>query len=886
MNNMVFEDAQMILSYASPYKVTLNLERDNKAPSSRTANKKNKLNKRALGSDSYQKTMLHPLYRTRSVDNLTQIGKYDKQPNYGTASHRRFDNQAAYLSDNSGNAYSRMISKFKQQLLTYLQDSSSTHAEHVERQPVDQQVTDGAFPEKKQPSQLMRPLTSIQNLFKPNRLNWPEEYSGQNHLNSVVVGNSLALGNPGFQDDDEDDEFRKEYQLSQLKYQQQYQPTVPTFQQQQPLPSANHALRHQNSLQAAAHYSRSSQPTNLIKYHQQTMTDLSQVDSVQAMNQFVNVNLNDLNQRQRARHEEMDYSNSVRKGNSTTQLNDLNKSLTSSSQFISVPLTLADEHTNEQQQQTNQQLPQTTVAQVHAAADQSSVGDIQSKSPAIDSESKSSNKPRSSSMGDLPNESVVSMHPEVTGASASNQYQSTLERAISLDLSNSTGDQQAVMNSKLSKSVFSGKFNKQPDDHQSRHRRLIKSKNQANLNQQKHSSSLGDITYEQTLTHSLSNGKLSNQSKSIRNSLSSTNSTCSSPSLPSGSSDTKMEYDDHSILMLKSSPEENNSILIRDQRLEQPSSLEHPRLDDELDGKESILFVSDQHKTSSMMDSRQQTERNPSVADDQLFANKEQAKKIINDVFTMSSIRTLNAIKSDKQLNDLFRSNQQAKESEQRETAAGRLKSGREIGVANREITPNIANFKISSTKKEIPVRISSLSTSDHSSTNPFSSNVPSRDNLFANSDRSDQSINKENRENDQQLNRPDSSSSITDDEIAQLKNRVSKLKKEFSLRQKQIESQNKQSSVTKFKRSTSEQQPQQQAKQVLSENSRPSKRPPTGSISKKQEQILNSTAIDFESWSWNQDSWKWRLLNQVFWIKSSDCGWSSLAKMFRLLTW
>lgn len=855
MNNMVFEDAQMILSYASPYKVTMNLERENKAPSSRTPNKRNKLNKRALGSDSYQKTMLHPLYRTRSVDNLVQLGKYDKQPNYGTASHRRLHSQALYPSS-AGNAYSRMIGKFKQQLLTYLQDSGSTHAEHVD-QPVDQQqanTTDSVAAEKKQSSQLMRPLTSIQNLFKPNRLNWPEEYSGQNqnHLNSVVVGNSLALGNPGFCDEDEDDEFQKEYQLSQLKYQQQY--AVPTIQQQQP-PSNNNALRHQNSLQAAAHYSRSSQPTNLIKYHQQTMTDLSQVDSVQAMNQFVNVNLNDLNQRQRARHEEMDYSNSVRKGNSTTQLNDLNKSLTSSSQFISVPLTLADEHTSEQQQQqqqTNQQLPNTTVAEVHAAADRSSV-DAQSKSPPIDSESKSANKPRSSSMSDLPNQSVVSMHPEATSASASNQYQSTLERAISLDLSNSTADQQTAMNSKLSKSVFTGKFSKQPDDHQSRHRRLIKSKNQANLNQQpqKHSSSLGDITYEQSLTHSLSNGKLSNQSKSIRNSLSSTNSTCSSPSLPSGSSDMKMEYDDHSILMLKSSPEENNSILIREQRLEEPSILDQRRVDDELDGKESILFVSDQHKTNTMMDSRQQTERDPSMADDQLFANKEQAKKILNDVFTMSSIRTLNAIKSDKQLNDLFRSNPQANESAVEHSAGGRPKSNREI-IPNKEITPNIANFKISSTKKEIPVRISSLSTSDHSSTNPFSSssNVPSRDNLFANNDRSDQSINKE---NDQQLNRPDSSSSITDDEIAQLKNRVSKLKKEFSLRQKQIESQNKQSSVNnKFRRSTSE---QQQAKQVLSENSRPGKRPPTGSISKKQEQILNSTTIDFESWSWKQDS-------------------------------
>ena len=845
----MFEDAQMILSYASPYKVTMNLERENKAPSSRVTNKKNKLNKRALGSDSYQRTMLHPLYKTRSVDNLIKIGRHDKQPNYGTADVP--DSQALH----SSNAYGRMLSKFKQQIITYL--GSSTKAENVDHdqhhhvQQAATFTTDSEIPEKKAPSNLMRPLTSIQNLFKPNRLNWPEEYSnnGQNNnLNSVVVGNSLALGNPGFLDDDETDEFRKEYQLSQLKYQQQF--SVPALKQPN-----SHALRHQNSLQAAAHYNRASQPTNLIKYHQQTMTDLSQVDSMHPMNQFVNVNLNDLNQLKGARHDErfdeMDYTNSVRKGNSTTQLNNLNKSLTSSSQFISVPLTLADESTSEQQQ-TNRQ-PNTTVAEVHAAVDRSPV-DTQNKSlPRIDSESKSVNKPRSSSMNDLPNQSTVSMNPEEPiGNSASDNHQSTLERAISLDFSNQT-DQNTMMNSKLSKSVFTSKFSKQPDDHPSRHRRLIKTKNQTNLNQQqKQSSSLSDITYEQSLS-SLSNGKLSNPSKSIRNSLSSTNSTCSSPSLPSGSSDTKMEYDDHSILMLKSSPEESNSILTRENRLEfeQTNSSDHSRLDDELDGKESILFVSDQHRVNAMIDGHQQTSRDQSISDDHLFASKEQAKKIIGDVFTMHSIRTLNAIKSDKQLNDLFRSNKETNEStDQRETSS-RPKSTRDM---NKDIIPNISNFKISSTKKEIPTRISSLTAaSDHLSTNPFSnpfsSNVPSRDNLFANSAR-DQSLNKE---NDQQQNRPDSSSSITDDEIAQLKNRVSKLKKEFSLRQKEIETQNKQSSVNKFRRPSTGQQ-HANAKKVLSEN-RPGNRPPTGSISKKQEQILNSTTIDFESWSWNQDS-------------------------------
>lgn len=73
---MVYEDALTILSYASPYDVRLEIE---KAPATSTVSLPSCSPKRLGASTSFrnneQRRLFHPLYRSQSIDDLTQIGK-------------------------------------------------------------------------------------------------------------------------------------------------------------------------------------------------------------------------------------------------------------------------------------------------------------------------------------------------------------------------------------------------------------------------------------------------------------------------------------------------------------------------------------------------------------------------------------------------------------------------------------------------------------------------------------------------------------------------------------------------------------------------------------------------------------------------------------------
>ena len=869
MNNMVYEDALTILSYASPYKVTLNLERDNRT--NQKSSKKTKSNlrmQRSLGNSYATTTMLHPLYRTRSVDNLIQIGKYD---NYGTAQNYRNNNQVDE-SDTRNGGYGRMINRFKQQIITYLNPRSISNGSP------EQHANELA--EKRS----RRPLASIQNIFKANK--WSDECSGRDDLNAVVVGN-LAVGNLAFKDDDEDEEFRKQFQLSQLKYQQQQQQSQHyhnTYNVKNDLQASvqhSHSLEHENLTyqRTGVHYSRNtsyssqqqaSQPTNLIKYHQQTIADLSQVDRMQQTNQFVNINLNDLSKHQRTRCDDSEYNQS-RKGNSTTttttystQPNELNdNSLTPSSQsFNSVPLTdePACKEPIEQNRQSNAN--STTIAEIHAIqADRFDDDRNKESKRSDDSRSKNvtntTNKARSSSMNDLPNDSTtVSMNTAIMNHIMTAD-QSALERAISLDLSN----QNAILSSSSKANLTNGlsaedsKTNRRPT--KIKIQSLKPSSFGDMLNNEKLcQQSLTNSLQTTSLSASLSNGKLSNQSKSIRNSSLSTNSTCSSPSLPSASSDTKMEYDDSSILMLKSSPEENNSILIKTNLEPTIANINEMPFDDESDARESILFVNDQHKANCMFDAHR------SIDDDsQLFASKDQAKKIINDVFNMSSIRTLNAIKSDKQIDDLLRTSKQTENSAHCSTTS----SIADRKLSNTSLPSNISNFKISSTKKQIPpVRMSSLTTDHSSSTSDatYRDKIVTKDHLFSTNssdltDTNDQSLNKEN-EMKLKVNQYTTNRQPTehDDEISVLKNRVSKLKKEFSLRQKEIENQNQQNMVNKYRKLSNSQTASSKNSILSSKDKQINRSSVKDALSNKQseQQKTGNPSSDFESWTFKQE--------------------------------
>lgn len=863
--------------------MTINLERENKQNLEQKSKKANKLN-RTLQSSNMR--IHHPLYKTRSVDNLIQIGKCDNL-NYGTSNHYnyRLDNKNVDFNPRNG-----LVNRLKQQIITYFSPTASS-SEQV--QPIS---NENERNNSQTNGNLMRP---IQNLFtkQNNKYDWSNEYSGRDDdLNAVVVGNNLA-----FKDDDEDDNFRKEYQLSQLKYQRSLHNSQYQHHQNNSIKQFNslqYGAQNENHQQSDAQHYRNSnnqpQKTNLIKYHQQTVNDLSQVDSIQSMNQlnpFVNVNLNNdfaqsnynpyqnQNLNRNKRHDEMDFSC---KGNST-QTNDLNDlSLTSSSQFISVPLD--DEKANESTQIDNRL--NCTTAEIHAAGDQSFDNQTDraiNQNNLEDFKSKNKDKPRASSMNDLPNESkYVSMNPDTAyndqlDSFKPNYQQTTLERAISLDLGNQK-DQTDLTNLKLSKSIYSNKFTKED---QSKTKRLIKMKNQSNLvplPKNQTSSSLSDVNYEQkyrlsnekisqslnsgslatSLTASLSNCKLNgNQSKSIRNSLS-TNSTCSSPtSLPSASSD--LEYKDESLAyMLKSSSEENQSILINNKNDKEISShLDRQHLDEAELSKESILFVNDQYKTRNMIDDKESLNEKEESID--LFSNKEQAKKIINDVFTMSSIRSLHSdtIKKDQQLqSELFQLNNQIDNNKL-------IDQSDKINTDKIGTKGSISNFKISSIKKEIPFRSNLIndtaskdpfSKTENPSTTNTSASVTEMTNLLINKSKDlndNQSINKEN-EMRSKKDQSYSHQNIDDDEIVELRNKVAKLKKEFSLRQKLIENQNQQNNFSRSRKSSNASDHQAVGSKTIltikDNKDKQQNKSENGSILKKQEQILNSTALDFES--------------------------------------
>ncbi|XP_022250115.1 uncharacterized protein LOC106466407 [Limulus polyphemus] len=84
--NMVYEDALTILSYASPYDVQLELEKTSENDQGIAAPSAGK----RLGSSSFSdggQRLFHPLYRSQSIDDLTQIDK-DSFPSKGLAPKR------------------------------------------------------------------------------------------------------------------------------------------------------------------------------------------------------------------------------------------------------------------------------------------------------------------------------------------------------------------------------------------------------------------------------------------------------------------------------------------------------------------------------------------------------------------------------------------------------------------------------------------------------------------------------------------------------------------------------------------------------------------------------------------------------------------------------
>lgn len=85
-SNMVYEDALTILSYASPYDVRLELE----SPRDKSSAIQQQNNAKRLASSSFSgggHRLFHPLYRSQSIDDLTQIGK-DSYPAHGLVPKR------------------------------------------------------------------------------------------------------------------------------------------------------------------------------------------------------------------------------------------------------------------------------------------------------------------------------------------------------------------------------------------------------------------------------------------------------------------------------------------------------------------------------------------------------------------------------------------------------------------------------------------------------------------------------------------------------------------------------------------------------------------------------------------------------------------------------
>lgn len=120
--NIVYEDALTILSYASPYDVQLEIERitdkSRALPNTPSGSKR-------LGSCSFNNSgqkLFHPLYRSQSIDDLTQIDK-DTFPSHGVgprrsqsvgvAAHKlaaHFKNSDSKLEDKERSAGSLMLS--------------------------------------------------------------------------------------------------------------------------------------------------------------------------------------------------------------------------------------------------------------------------------------------------------------------------------------------------------------------------------------------------------------------------------------------------------------------------------------------------------------------------------------------------------------------------------------------------------------------------------------------------------------------------------------------------------------------------------------------------------------------------------------------------------
>lgn len=120
--NIVYEDALTILSYASPYDVQLEIERVSEKsralPSTPSGSKR-------LGSCSFNNSgqkLFHPLYRSQSIDDLTQIDK-DTFPSHGigprrsqsvgVAAHKlaaHFKNSDSKIEDKDRSAGSLMLS--------------------------------------------------------------------------------------------------------------------------------------------------------------------------------------------------------------------------------------------------------------------------------------------------------------------------------------------------------------------------------------------------------------------------------------------------------------------------------------------------------------------------------------------------------------------------------------------------------------------------------------------------------------------------------------------------------------------------------------------------------------------------------------------------------
>lgn len=118
----MYEDALTILSYASPYDVQLEIER---VPEKSRALPNTPSGSKRLGSCSFNNSgqkLFHPLYRSQSIDDLTQIDK-DTFPSHGlgprrsqsvgVAAHKlaaHFKNSDSKLEDKDRNPSSLMLS--------------------------------------------------------------------------------------------------------------------------------------------------------------------------------------------------------------------------------------------------------------------------------------------------------------------------------------------------------------------------------------------------------------------------------------------------------------------------------------------------------------------------------------------------------------------------------------------------------------------------------------------------------------------------------------------------------------------------------------------------------------------------------------------------------